>query len=159
MKSTILIAAAIAAILPAAAQAQTRFSEKVNGWTVAGEGGDCNASTVSGGRDLVMIHSPASGGENQGGFTITRVGAEVAEGESATLTMSGNGGWSGEHPLRGYADPPSFWIAFADAGDADTLDDAWTASVSRGGKTVLTMSVTGFAAAREAMHRCVAQTR
>jgi len=158
MKPTILIAAAIATILPAAAQAQ-RFSEKVGNWTVEGEGGDCNANAVSGGRDLVMIHSPASGGENQGGFTITRVGTEVVEGESATLIMSGNGGWSGEHSLHGYADPPSFWIAFADAGDADTLDDAWTASVTRGGKTVLTMSVTGFAAARDAMHRCVAQTR
>lgn len=157
MKLPILFAA-VSLLMPATAQAQARFEQAVGNWSVGGEGGDCAASTIVG-DDLVMIYSPASGGENHGGITVSRFSLTVADDEQATLVLSGNWSWAGKHSVIGYADPAGYWTAFPSDDTADEFPDGWTSIVRRDGNTLITVSVKGFAAALPVLHACVEKTR
>jgi hypothetical protein len=157
MKLTWLFALTLAGI-PTVAQAQTRVSEKAGAWEVTGEGGDCGIGLMNQ-TGLLMIVSPATGGENQGGIMISKMGIDVPDGPGATLEIADTGAFAGAHALVGTRADSVYWLAFPTASTVDTFSDAFRLKVTRDGKTQVDMQVTGFAAARAALKRCVESTR
>ncbi|MDF7773873.1 hypothetical protein P1X14_01330 [Sphingomonas sp. AOB5] len=154
-----LIALAFASVVPVAAQAQVKEMpmETVGAWKVSGKGGDCLVGFMTP-QGMLMIASPATTGENQGGMMIAKPGLTVADGPGQPLQLSGPPTMAGERRAIGYSDMPGYWLSFPAATTIDAFPDSWRFKVTKDGATVVDLNVTGFVAARAALRRCVQQT-
>ena len=158
MKSAILLAAML---IVAPATAQEAFDETVGAWRVTGDKGDCVA-LLGKPQGMVMVLSPASGGENSGGLMVTKPGLTDDSARQTFLTMSGPGTLAGASitkPMDESDDPAIYWRPFPDGSAVDAFPDSWRVKLTRDGSTLVDVPATGFAAARTALKRCVAETR
>lgn len=157
MKSPILLAALLVA---APAIAQTKVDERVGPWRVTGEAGDCLA--FFGSPDgMVMVASPAAGGENHGGVMFAKPGFADDPARTTTMELGGAESFSLSFEVRPMDDtnPTIYWRSFASDTTIDAWPDAWLVRMKRGTDTMAQVTVTGFGAARSALRRCVAKTR
>lgn len=155
-----LIALAFTLVVPVAAQAQVKemATETVGPWKVSGKGGDCIVGFMTP-NGMLMIASPAMGGENQGGMMIARQGLTVTDGPGQPLELSGPPTMAGSRSAIGYSDMPGYWMSFPAATTIDAFPDSWRFKVTKEGVTLMDLNVTGFTAARDALRRCVSTTR
>lgn len=156
MKALLACLVAATFLVPAAASAQ-RYEKEVAGWSVSGEGGGCLASTQIGSVILLII-SPAVGGENEGGLAISSRDFQDLQKHSLSVSLEGKGAWARayegdvEPEIRGY------WLAFDKAGDLDLFPDSWHLRATGEGKLIAEGEVAGFKAAAAELRACVTQT-
>lgn len=154
-----LIALAFTLVVPVAAQAQVKEfpMEQVGPWKVSGKGGDCLVGFMTP-NGMLMIASPATGGENQGGMMIAKQGLTVTDGPGQPIELSGPPSFAGSRTAIGYSDMPGYWMSFPSATTIDAFPDSWRFKVTKDGATLMDLNITGFTAARAALRRCVTQT-
>ena len=157
MKWPILFAALTIA---APAMAQTKVDEKVGAWRISGEKGDCLAF-IGTPQGMVMIASPASGGENHGGIMFADPGLADDPAQDTMMSLAGPGIFNGPLVMKAMedTDPPIYWRAFPSDTTIDAFPDSWQVRMTRGGATLAEVKVSGFAAARTALRACVQKTR
>jgi len=157
MKWPILFAALLVA---APAMAQTKVDGTVGNWRISGEKGDCLVflGTPQG---MVMVASPASGGENHGGVMFAKPGLTDDPAQETSILLIGTGDFTGPFPTRPMedTDPAIYWRAFPSDTTIDAFPDSWRVRMSRGGSTLAEVTVTGFTQARAALRQCVEKTR
>lgn len=155
MKSLVAcLLAAIAFVPTAPAQ---RYESSAGGWHVSGEGGSCLASTQIG-SFILMIVSPAVGGENEGGFAIASHGFTDLQKRSLPIALEGKGAWARQYDGDEEPEIHGYWLPFDKASELDGFPDAWHLRAIAAGKAVAEGEVTGFKTAAAELRVCVART-
>jgi hypothetical protein len=160
MKWPILIAIA-AFLMPVTAHAQAQpqedLTETVGGWELHGKDGEC-VILKRVGEDLISIGTP-SGDGHYGGVAISLRNTDVTDRETATLEFIGEGAWKGPHTMYGVANISGFFTAFTGPDDINLFPDKWRVTLTRKGKVVSDISITGFDTVRAATLRCIETTK
>jgi hypothetical protein len=140
----------------APALAQDRYQQQVGGWNVNGGGGDCLAAFRAG-STMLMVVSPASGGENSGAIVLASGDWAVSDGE-AVIELKGSGPWARKWHGDASADIHGYWLPFDAPAEADQFPDAWQLRAFAGTKAIADFPVSGFKAAVAKMRECVRAT-